>query len=208
MTPAHDPVGPNARTLQVYEHLAPHYANQTELLDTTVWRSWLTDRVPLGGSILDAGCGWGRDARAFQNLGYRVTAFDGSMAMAAIAEAHLGRPVAVQRFQDLNEHERYDGVWARASLLHLTADELPDAWHRLMRALRPGGWCYASFKHGPDAWWDEQGRFFQGMTEDRFLAMLNNDHGVARLVRTEISPDAFGRPHHWLNLLVHRSAPC
>lgn len=202
---SHDPASPNARTLQVYERLAPRYTGQTEALDTALWRAWLTEHVPVGGTILDAGCGWGRDARAFRDAGYEVHAFDGSAAMVAIAQAHLGQPVVQRRFQDLNDVERYDGIWARASLLHLTPDELVDAWRRLMRALRPGGWCYACFKRADGAWWDDQGRYFQGMTEARFTALLGAASEPVHLVRSEISPDAFGRTPDWLNLLVHKT---
>lgn len=199
--PASDP---NARTLTVYGQTAHRYAALTETLDTAPFRRWLTDRLPTGAQVLDAGCGWGRDARAFQDAGYRVSAFDGCPELAALASARLGQDVPVRRFQELDALTCYDAIWARASLLHLPPDVLADAWARLMRALRPGGWCYASFKHGDGERWDDQGRYYLDMTVARFVPLLRSTDGV--LVRVQVSADPFGRAPAWLNLLVRKVA--
>ena len=101
-----------------------------------------------GAAVLDAGCGSGRDARVFHERGYAVTAMEPSPALAALAEAHCGLPVEIRRFQDIDWHWCFDGVWACASLLHVSLAELPEVMHRLTRALRPGGILYVSFKYG------------------------------------------------------------
>ena len=67
-------------------------------------------RLPDQAQILDAGCGSGRDAKAFANLGYQVTAFDASPALIAPAETHLGQPVQRLRFQDITWQEQFDGI--------------------------------------------------------------------------------------------------
>jgi 2-polyprenyl-3-methyl-5-hydroxy-6-metoxy-1,4-benzoquinol methylase len=105
-------------------------------------------RSPPGGFILDAGCGSGRDARAFREKGFSVYAFDACPELAALAAAHADIPVEVRTFADVDEEQRYDGVWACASLLHVPREHLPDALNRLWRALRPGGAFYLSFRPG------------------------------------------------------------
>jgi 2-polyprenyl-3-methyl-5-hydroxy-6-metoxy-1,4-benzoquinol methylase len=104
--------------------------------------------IPAGGSILEAGCGSGRDALAFKNAAYNVTAFDGSEEMVRLATAHTGLPVQHKRFDEIDEQNAFDGIWANASLLHIPRAELPAIMARLARALKPGGVWYMSFKHG------------------------------------------------------------
>src|SRR5690606_40278168 len=92
--------------------------------------------LPVNAHILDAGCGSGRDALAFQQLGYQISAFDASEPLAAHASQLLGVMVPVKRFADMDEIERYDGIWACASLLHVPENQLPDAFSRLWQALK------------------------------------------------------------------------
>src|SRR5438309_6932977 len=68
--------------------------------------------LPPGGHILDAGCGSGRDSRVFLDRGCRVTAIDGSGAMAALASAYLGQAVLHLTFQEITFEACFDGVWA------------------------------------------------------------------------------------------------
>ncbi len=80
--------------------------------------------LPVNARILDAGCGSGRDARAFQKQGYQVSAFDASEPLASRASQLLGFTVPVKRFDEVEEIERYDGIWACASLLHVPENQL------------------------------------------------------------------------------------
>jgi SAM-dependent methyltransferase len=104
--------------------------------------------LPNSGHILDAGCGSGRDAFAFQKRGYQVAAFDASPTLAKFAATYCGLSVQVMRFQEINWLRRFDGIWACASLLHVPAAELPDVLIRMADALKPRGVLYASFKYG------------------------------------------------------------
>jgi SAM-dependent methyltransferase len=104
--------------------------------------------LPVGGRILDAGCGSGRDSRAFLERGYAVTAFDASAALGSRAARLLSRPVLQLTFQEMAFAEEFDGVWACASLLHVPRAELDGVLARLARALVPGGAAFLSFKYG------------------------------------------------------------
>lgn len=75
-----------------------------------------------GGSILDFGCGSGRDAAYFRERGYSVTATDGSREMCRLASEYLGMPVRVLEFNELAEVDAFDGIFASASIMHLEYD--------------------------------------------------------------------------------------
>jgi SAM-dependent methyltransferase len=158
--------------------------------------------IPAGGHILDAGCGSGRDTQAFLARGYRVTAFDASPTLAALAEHHTGRTVQVLRFQDLAWRREFDGIWACASLLHVPAAELPAALRRLVLALRPGGTLYASFKYGRGER-EHQGRRFTDLDQAGLQALLSQVPDLREL-ETWITEDL--RPgraaERWLNTLL------
>src|SRR4029079_9049119 len=72
----------------------------------------------------------------------------GSPEMAEEASRRLGRAVGTLLFDDLDEVEMYDGVWANACLLHVPRDELAPILALIWRAIKPGGYFYASYKTG------------------------------------------------------------
>ena len=65
-----------------YEANAEQFSRDTLAVDMAQLRAHFLDHLPPRADILDAGCGSGRDALAFKQLGHRVTAFDASPALA------------------------------------------------------------------------------------------------------------------------------
>lgn len=92
--------------------------------------------------------------------GFEVTATDGSVRLAAIAQARIRQPVTVMRFEQLEAHARYDAVWANASLHHAPLEALPGILARIHRALKPGGLFEAGFKSGQGPGRDGLGRYY------------------------------------------------
>ena len=155
--------------------------------------------------ILDAGCGSGRNARAFAKHGYAVTAFVASPALLALAERHVGKPVHYLRFQDIAWQEAFDGIWACASLLHVPAAELPDVMRRMRNALKPRGILYGSLKYGSGER-EQHGRRFTDLDEPGLAALLRCVPDLEPVETWSIGDLRPGREaERWLNTLLRRA---
>ena len=162
-TPLHD-----ADTLAFYDREAGVYAARTRGEPVRL-RAFLEQLRPRA-AILELGCGGGQDAELMSAAGFEVTATDGSAGLAAEAQARLGRPVRVMRFEELEDVAAYDAVWANACLLHVPEDGLADVLARIHRALKPGGRFYAGFKSGDGGDRDSLGRYYNFPSEERLRA--------------------------------------
>ncbi|MEG2303755.1 MAG: class I SAM-dependent methyltransferase, partial [Niameybacter sp.] len=127
------------QTLNYYNTNAQDFIAGTLNVDMSELRNTFTKHLPQEAHILDAGCGSGRDSLAFKEAGYMVTAIDGSEAMCQQTEALIGQPVRHMVFQEVEDVQLYDGIWACATLLHVPDDEMVDVFTRLARALKDGG---------------------------------------------------------------------
>jgi SAM-dependent methyltransferase len=100
-------------------------------------------------TILDFGCGPGRDLKTFTDLGHVAVGLEGSARFAAMARAYSGCEVLEQDFLALDlAPARFDGVFANAVLFHVPTRELPRVLGELHAALKPGGVLFSSNPHG------------------------------------------------------------
>ena len=152
-------------TLGFYSREAASYAAMTHQ-GSVQWLDGFMRMLPAGGRVLELGCGSGRDAELMLSRGFIVDATDGAPMMAAQAEARLGRPVKVMRFDEIEDAGVYDGVWAHASLLHVPRPALGLVLERVFRALKPGGLHFANYKSGDMAGRDHLDRFYNYPDED------------------------------------------
>lgn len=156
-------------------HAQRFYADTVDVDMSALYQRFVSYLKP-GAYLLDAGCGSGRDTKAFSTMGYEVDAFDASAELVELARQLSGKPVALMRFQEVNEPEKYDGIWCCASLLHVPEPELPGVMASLSNALKPAGVWYLSFKYGSGEQ-EKDGRIFTDMDEEGLKALvagLNN----------------------------------
>jgi len=187
-----------------YELNAKSFFSATVSADLSSLRTKFLAHVPVHGHILDAGCGSGRDAKAFCEEGFRVTAFDASSAVAKLAARYCGFPVRVRTFEEMDEVDMYDGIWCCASLLHVPAPDVSATLATLWRALKPGGALYVSFKSGKGEH-SMEGRIFTDADERRLRGWLADirDIGLTEIWQTR---DALpGRDEQWLNAIIAKS---
>ena len=160
-------------TLKYYQDNAQTFFDGTVNVDmSSLYEAFIRHLAP-GARVLDAGCGSGRDAKAFLEMGYQVEAFDASPAMVDLAREHTGLPVKVMSFADVDWKEEFDGIWCCASLLHVPAVELPGVMRRLADALKLGGVWYVSFKYG-EGEREVDGRRFTDMDEDDLNTLVSS----------------------------------
>jgi SAM-dependent methyltransferase len=162
--PAHD-----ADTLAFYDREAVKYAARSKPKRNRQLDDFMAN-LPKGSKILELGCGDGKDAEAMIRAGFDVAPTDGSVALAQVAEARLGMPVKVMRFEDLDERATCDGVWANACLLHVPEDRLGDVLAKIHAALRHGGRFYASYKMGDGDGRDSLGRYYNYPSREKLTA--------------------------------------
>lgn len=191
------------QTIQYYDQNATDFVENTRNVDFHVIQDEFLRKLPEGAAILDLGCGSGRDTKYFLEHGYQVNAIDGSAELCALASEYTGIPVRCLLFQEWNEREVYDGIWACSSLLHLSYGELDEVLYRIENALRPQGILYMSFKHGVFEG-ERNDRYFLDFTEEKMDQLLKNHTGL-RLLRSfyteDVRPD---RKEEWLNLFLQK----
>ena len=193
-------------TANFYAKNADLYAQATRDLDMSAIYARFLKYLKPGSRILDAGSGSGRDTREFLKRGYVVEAFDASEPLAALSSKFTGIQTRVLRFEDFDESECFDGIWACAALLHVPRVHLKDALARLVRALRPSGVLYASFKLGDTDRIADDGRAFTDLDEGSLLTVVKQlpyELRVCDLWQSLGEGDRKGR-NMWLNVVLQR----
>lgn len=116
--------------------------------------------APAPFTILDLGCGPGRDLATFTRLGHVAIGLDGSAEFVAMARAFSGCEVWQQSFLHLDlPAERFDGVFANASLFHMPTAALPTVLAQLFSTLKPGGVLFSSNPRGENQEGWSRGRY-------------------------------------------------
>ena len=178
------------QTIQYYDQNAAYFVENTRDVDFHVIQDEFLEKLPAEAQILDLGCGSGRDT-------------DGSSELCALATEYTGIPVKCQMFQEWDEQEVYDGIWACSSLLHLSYGELDEVLYRIEKALKPQGILYMSFKYGVFEG-ERNGRYFLDFTEEKLEQLLKKHTSLQQLrnfLTEDVRPD---REERWLNLFLKK----
>lgn len=192
-------------TIEYYNKNAEQFVQGTLSVDFTATQERFLSKLSVGTSILDFGCGSGRDTKYFLDKGYQVEATDGSAELCKLACEYTGICVKQMLFEELNECEKYDGIWACSSILHLDKRALKDVLKKMVAALKANGVVYTSFKYG-DFEGERNGRYFVDFTLETFVEYMQE---VLELQIEEYWITSDVRPgrgeEKWLNLILRKS---
>ncbi|QUE32430.1 class I SAM-dependent methyltransferase [Francisella philomiragia] len=193
----------NNTTKKYYNEKAVVYVRNTTNIDFSDLYKRLDQYVVSSESILDIGCGSGRDAFYFANKGIKVTAIDFSKNIINEAKRinnHSNIEYIVADVKNYNTDEKYDLIWANASLLHLEKDKLGEVLKNIKKMLSTKGCFYSCFKQGNNSEVDDLGRYFAYYDEQTLKNIFENlDFNIRDFF---ITYDKTGRNVTWLNILV------
>ena len=192
-------------TIEYYNKNAEQFVQGTLYVDFKVTQERFLSKLSVDTCILDFGCGSGRDTKYFLDKGYQVEATDGSAELCKLASEYTGICVKQMLFEELDECEKYDGIWACSSILHLDKRSLRDVLKKMVAALKANGVVYTSFKYG-DFEGERNGRYFVDFTPETFVEYMQE---VPELQIEEYWITSDVRPgrgeEKWLNLILRKS---
>lgn len=192
------------KTINYYDINAKEFVEGTLNVDFKATQDKFINKLPAKGYILDFGCGSGRDTKYFLARGFNVDAIDGSIELCKIASEYTNIKVRHMYFNELSIVNKYDGIWACSSILHLSLDDLVDVFKRMSKALKDEGIIYTSFKYG-DFSGERNGRYFTDMTEDSFAKLIANVENLKveeQWITADVRPQRGNEK--WLNLILRK----
>ncbi|GGQ07449.1 class I SAM-dependent DNA methyltransferase [Shewanella litoralis] len=192
-------------TIEFYNQHSQAFFDSTVNADVSELYQTFVSQLPVNARVLDAGCGSGRDSKAFIDMGYRVMAIDASAELAKAASEYIGQTVAVCSFDDIDLTYQFDGIWACASLLHVEANALPNTFATLASTLVTNGVFYCSFKYGVQER-THNGRFFADADESLLEQWIQGSGLTCKhiWVTTDVRP---GRENEkWLNAILIKTS--
>ena len=161
-----------SQTLSFYDNNISSFINDTVSCDMSPSQNKFLSYLKEGDSILDFGCGSGRDTKYFLSKGYKVSASDGCNSFVKEASKYTGIKVRHLLFTELNDVSLYEGIWACSSILHANKEDLKIIFKNIHTALKDKGVLYTSFKYGTFEGL-RNGRYFTDMTEDSLRELLD-----------------------------------
>ena len=192
------------KTINYYDTNAKEFVEGTLNVNFKATQDKFINKLPAKGYILDFGCGSGRDTKYFLAKDFNVDAIDGSIELCKIANEYTKIKVRHMYFNELSIVNKYDGIWACSSILHLSLDDLVDVFKRMSKALKDEGIIYTSFKYG-DFSGERNGRFFTDMTEDSFAKLIANVDNLKveeQWITADVRPQRGNEK--WLNLILRK----
>lgn len=191
-------------SIDYYNRYAVPYFEETAELDMEDIIRPFIELLPENAEVLDLGCGSGRDTVTLSENGFYVTAMDGSEEMCRLAEVHTDQDVLCMTYEEMDFDEVFDGIWACASLVHLTEDEMKRVLKKLVCALQKGGVLYFSVHKGErDGMYN--GRYFRDYTKREILALLEQFEELELLNIWTTQDVRSGKSEgQWLNVLVRK----
>ena len=200
-----DSINDMNQTIDYYNKYSEKFYKNTVHIDLSELYPKFLRHIPDNGTILDVGCGSGRDSLYFLEKGYIVTSVDASEEMVRLSSELTGQKTQYLRMQDIEFKNEFNGIWACASLLHIDEGSTEDVLSNLGKALKTDGCLYASYKYG-NGIQTKGDRLFNNYDESTFEGVVDN---VIELeienywITKDLRPDRIDEK--WLNVILKKS---
>ena len=190
------------RTVEYYNNTAKEYFDSTSQVDLEDLYERFLAYIPAGGSIMDLGCGSGRDVKWFRDHGYDAYGLDASEKLVRIACEKLEIPIELSTIEEWVADDPYDGIWCCASIMHLDDEAIEQFFSNLKDNLKPAGVLFMSVKSGIETGTDRYGRYLRDF-EERDIHELLARHQELELKELWYTEDKLSRDtFKWLNTLI------
>lgn len=192
-------------TLDYYNKNAKLYFEQTVEGNLKENYDKFLSKIPRESYILDFGCGSGRDSKYFIENGYKIKAIDGSIEMCKLASEYINQDVECMKFDELNEENTYDAIWACSSILHVEKEELPNILNKMIRALKPNGVIFTAFKKG-EGYGIKEGKYYNFLTKEELEKILNGINENIKIIDYFETLSSTKRPEKviWSNYILQK----
>lgn len=190
-------------TIHVYDERADEYARVTASDRPDSLLQAFIDVVPVGGHVLDLGCGPGNFSAHLVKAGFHVTATDASAEMVARAGRIDGVTAHQATFDDLNEIAAFDGVWANFSLLHAPRAAMPRHLSAIHCALKPRGPFHLALKTGIGDKRDRLGRYYTYYTPEELSSLLTMAGFTIMKMTPGRDKGLDGAESDWISVATH-----
>jgi SAM-dependent methyltransferase len=197
-------------SIEYYNKNAEMYIKDTVTVDMRKLYNVFEKYLNQGDTVLDIGCGSGRDGRYFLGKGYNVYAHDGSRVMVAYAKRFLGNRVALAMFDAFDPEALFgkkiifDGLWACSSLLHVPENDLVNVLKRYLSFLVDQGVFFMSFKRREENH-EKDGRIFTNFTKEKLDHLFGSIENISVLEFLETVDVREDRKNEgWISVVVRK----
>jgi SAM-dependent methyltransferase len=194
---------PDETTIKIYNEKTADYRKMIKSsAELSVEKSFASS-IPVGGCVLDYGCGPGISAGYFAEIGLQTHAFDASIEMVKLAKMYTGVKVWQGSFESFSAHDTYDGIWASFSLLHAPREDMPNLLKKIHRALKVKGKLFLGLKLGTGQARDALGRLYTYYEKEELKAVLKTADFTWDSHITGAREGLDGTVSDWISVLAH-----
>ena len=192
------------KTLDVYDRYIADYEKliSKELKDANL--DIFMKMIKEDGKVLDLGCGTGTASLELLKNGFAPFPIDASLEMIKVAESLLEIKPRQISFDEIDEHDFYDAIWANFSLLHIKKNKFSDILKQLFFALKEGGILFFSLKRGVGENRDKLGRFYSYYEKSEVEKLLEKASFRTKTFTEGASIGLTGEKENWMGFFCEK----
>ena len=187
-----------------YQQNYREYHEKTFSVDPKSFLTPIAEKLKPGATILDIGCGSGRDLLWFRQRGFEVVGFERSPDLAGLARKNVGCEVIEGDFGTYDFSQlSVDAIMLVGALVHLPHNKVPEVLNSINRALKDDGIIFLSLKKGAGNTSDSHGRVYY-LWNDGELRDLFEDLGLDVIDYFQ-QPSTIGTDEVWIGYVLEKA---